>query len=105
MKPILSFYVAPRLRRRVLITLRFVMVETRRAPRYRVSKIATIGLGRTASQCRIHDLSTTGAALVVENPVAIPERFILAIPEDGLQLPCHVVWRKEYRVGVQFEDP
>lgn len=85
--------------------MRFVMVETRRAPRYRVSKIATIGLGRTASQCRIHDLSTTGAALVVENPVAIPERFILAIPEDGLQLPCHVVWRKEYRVGVQFEDP
>ncbi|MGX9393829.1 PilZ domain-containing protein [Nitrobacteraceae bacterium UC4446_H13] len=79
------------------------MVETRIAPRVRVSKLATISLGRSAIQCKLHDISTTGAALIAETSAGVPERFTLAIPEDGLQLPCHVVWRKEFRIGVRFE--
>ena len=79
------------------------MVETRRAPRFRVSKLATIGMGKSAIRCWIHDLSATGAAIAVDTQAGIPERFTLVIPEDGLQLPCQVVWRKEYRIGVAFE--
>jgi hypothetical protein len=80
-----------------------VMVETRCAPRFRASKLATIGLGKTAIHCVVRDLSTTGAAIEVQNQAGIPEKFTLVIPEDGLQLPCHVVWRKEFRIGVAFE--
>jgi hypothetical protein len=26
----------------------------------------------------------------------------LIIPDDRLRLPCRVVWRRDYRVGVHF---
>ena len=81
-----------------------VVVETRRAPRYRVSKSATIGHGRHAPGCVIRDLSITGAAIQVEEQTGIPDEFILFIEEDNLSLPCHVVWRRGYRLGVVFDD-
>lgn len=79
------------------------MVETRYAPRYRVSKSATIGHGRCAPGCVIRDLSITGAAIQVEDQAGIPDEFILFIEEDNLSLPCHIVWRKGFRIGVVFD--
>jgi hypothetical protein len=35
------------------------------------------------------------------SPAGIPEHFMLVA--DGSQLPCHVVWRKEKRVGAAFD--
>lgn len=80
------------------------MVETRRARRFRVSKPATIGIGKTAIRCVVCDLSTTGAAIDVESRADIPDKFMLLIPEDKLELLCHVAWRKDYRIGVAFEQ-
>ena len=79
------------------------MVETRIAPRHRVLKVARIEFGADALDCRVRDLSLTGAAIEVSSQAGIPERFTLVIPDDGLDLPCHVVWRKEYRIGVAFD--
>ena len=79
------------------------MVETRIAPRYRASKAATIESGAGAIDCTVRDLSLTGAAIEVPSQAGIPERFTLVMPDDGLHLPCHVVWRKEYRIGVAFD--
>lgn len=80
------------------------MVETRIAPRVRVSKAAKIEYGGLKTACVIRDLSTTGAALQVsELGAKIPAAFTLLIPEDGLALACRVVWRTEFRFGVVFE--
>ncbi len=79
------------------------MVETRIAPRHRVLKAATIVFGGRAIDCMVRDLSITGAALEVPSQIGIPAKFLLVIPSDGLHLPCHVVWRKEYRIGVAFD--
>ncbi|OIQ66963.1 PilZ domain protein [mine drainage metagenome] len=79
------------------------MVETRIAPRHRVMKAAKIEIGAGAIDCTVRDLSLTGAAIAVESQAEIPERFTLIIPDDGLHLPCHVVWRREYRIGVAFD--
>lgn len=79
------------------------MVETRIAPRYRVLKAATIEFGSGAIDCTIRDLSITGAALEVPDKIGVPTKFTLVVPGDGLHLPCHVVWRKEYRIGVAFD--
>jgi len=83
------------------------MVETRRAPRYRVSKRALIGSGKGAIQCIVRDLSTTGAAIEVENQTGIPDSFVIFVIEDDLHLSCRVMWRRDYRIGVVFdlEDP
>ena len=79
------------------------MVETRIAPRYRVLKAAKIEYGGATIDCTVRDLSITGAALEVPNQIGIPAKFTLVVPGDGLHLHCHVVWRKEFRIGVTFD--
>jgi hypothetical protein len=79
------------------------MFETLIAPRHRVSKPATINFGRGTIDCMVRELSITGAALEVPNPIGIPASFTLMVPGDGLQLRCHIVWRTEYRMGVAFD--
>jgi hypothetical protein len=80
------------------------MVETRIAPRYRVSKPARIDYGGDKTPCTIRDLSVTGAALELSDPSAtIPSAFTLIVPEDKLKLPCRVVWRRGFKMGVTFD--
>jgi hypothetical protein len=73
------------------------MADSRRAPRYRVLKAGTIKFRGRAINCLVRNLSSTGAALEVPNQIKIPERFVLAVPGDGLQLACRAVWRSGYR--------
>jgi hypothetical protein len=79
------------------------MVETRIAPRYRVMKAARIEYGNNKIACTIRDLSTTGAALELSDRSKIPDTFTLVMPDDGLKLLCHVVWRREFRIGIAFD--
>ncbi|MBR1226682.1 MULTISPECIES: PilZ domain-containing protein [unclassified Bradyrhizobium] len=79
------------------------MVETRIAPRYRVTKPAKIEHGGDKIGCVIRDISATGAAIEISDLVRVPREFTLIIPEDRLKLRCRVVWRKEYRIGVAFD--
>jgi hypothetical protein len=79
------------------------MVETRIAFRHRVLKAATIEFRGDSIDCVIRDLSTTGAALEVSSQTGIPAKFTLVIPGDALHLPCAVVWRSQYRIGVHFD--
>ena len=79
------------------------MVETRIAPRHRVMKPAKIDYGGYKIPCTIRDLSTTGAALEGSDQKEIPATFTLIVPEDGLKLPCHVVWRRDHRIGIEFD--
>jgi hypothetical protein len=80
------------------------MVETRAAPRHRVSKAAQIDYGGDKTPCTVRDLSVTGAAIELSDLMApVPKSFTLVLPEDKLKLPCRVVWRKGFRMGVAFE--
>jgi PilZ domain len=78
------------------------MADTRTAPRHRVLKAGTIEFGGGAIDCVIRNLSGTGAALEITSQAGIPEQFALVVPTDGLHLRCHIVWRKERRIGVAF---
>jgi len=66
-------------------------------------KPAKIEHGGYKIACTVRDLSITGAALEVSDQREIPETFTLIMPDDGLRLPCHVVWRRDYRIGVAFD--
>jgi hypothetical protein len=83
---------------------RLAMVETRIAPRYRVSKPAQIEYGGDKTPCTIRDLSATGAAIELVDPSAtVPAAFTLIVPDDKLKLPCRVVWRRTFKIGVTFD--
>jgi hypothetical protein len=79
------------------------MVETRIAPRYRIAKAAAIEFIGGPVSCVVRDISTTGAALEVPSQIGIPAQFTLVLPDEGLHLPCQVVWRREFRIGVAFD--
>jgi hypothetical protein len=79
------------------------MSENRIASRKRVLKAGTIEIGGGAIDCTVKNLSETGAALEVVTPLFIPDRFTLFVPSAQFKRPCHVVWRKEKRIGVAFE--
>ena len=53
--------------------------------------------------CLISNMSISGAALEIANPQEIPERFNLFFKADGTRIPCHVVWRQDNRMGVDFD--
>jgi PilZ domain len=78
-------------------------MEKRSADRYRVLKAGTIEFDGAATNCMVRNKSNLGAALHVASPVGIPDPFTLVLQPDGHHAPCHVVWRKEKRIGIAFD--
>jgi len=36
-------------------------------------------------------------------PLFIPDRFTLVVSSEQLKRPCHIVWRREKRIGIAFD--
>jgi hypothetical protein len=79
------------------------MNEYRSATRRRMLKAGKIEFGSSVIDCILKNVSETGAALEVESPIGIPERFDLVVHQDQSRRPAHVVWRKERRIGIRFD--
>jgi hypothetical protein len=78
-------------------------MEKRAIPRNRVLKAGTIEFDGGAINCVVRNISNAGAALDVTSPLGIPERFNLISQADGVHRHCHIIWRKEKRIGVAFD--
>jgi hypothetical protein len=76
--------------------------EHRVTNRQRVLKAGKIEFGGGAIDWTVRNISATGAALDVTSPVGIPAQF--ALVTEGNHLPCRVVWRKEKRIGIAFDQ-
>lgn len=80
------------------------MVGTRANPRFRAMKPAEIEHGGDKISCIVRNISITGAALTFSDmTIRIPNQFNLQIPEDKLAIPCSIVWRRGFWIGVQFD--
>ena len=78
-------------------------MESRAIPRKPVLMSAAIHFAGCAINVLVRDMTISGAALDIADPHDIPERFNLVFKADGTHIPCHVVWRKEDRIGVAFD--
>ena len=78
-------------------------MERRASPRKPVLISGAIQFAGRAINCLIRDMSISGAALDIADSRDIPGRFDLVIKADSTHIPCHVVWRKEDRIGVAFD--
>lgn len=81
-----------------------VVVNKRFARRQRVVKgaKAVFNEKRSVIDCRIRDLSKTGARLVLPSTVGLPNEFDLVEAGTGISRYCEVVWRTLDAVGVKF---
>ena len=78
-------------------------MEDRAATRRRLFKAGLIAVGESRMDCIVKNLSEFGAGLEVRTPLYIPDRFTLFVPSDHVRRDCHVVWRKQRRIGVAFD--
>jgi hypothetical protein len=75
----------------------------KRAPRKTVLMSGAIEFAGRTINCLIRNISISGAALEVTNPLDIPERFNLFFKADNTLIPCHVIWRQDEQIGVAFD--
>ena len=80
-----------------------IMSEHRAKPRLRTLKGGSILIGLAATiDCKIRNLSETGACLIVQSQIGIPDDFALLVKPEMRKRNCHVAWRKADRIGVRF---
>jgi hypothetical protein len=62
-----------------------------------------LGDGAPATECRLSNMSDTGAKLVLPSPRALPANFILRLSKDGrVAHRCRLAWSLGSDVGVAF---
>ena len=82
------------------------MAGTRITPRYRADMSAVAEYGGDKYPCIVRDLSATGAAIEfpdLVNLLPFAKAFNLILKDDGLELRCRIVWKRNYRMGVTFD--
>lgn len=79
------------------------MKNERTTPRKRVLKAGVIEFTGSGGRipCTLRNISDTGAAVELDGLIPIPREFVLIV--EAVARPCHIVWRKEKRIGVTFD--
>jgi len=55
--------------------------------------------------CVVRNISAEGAAIDVENPAFVPERFRLVIANEPSDVrECRIAWIQKNRIGLTFVD-
>ena len=83
------------------------MSEHRRAERISCFLRGEISVyqGAHIGSCVVHDLSKTGARLVLDTDIVVPELLTLSIPRRHMSERVRVVRRKKNDIGVLFISP
>ena len=79
------------------------MRERRKLQRLRALKAGTISLSHARDIIwRVRNMSPAAACLEVTSQIGIPGNFVLLISYNKFSRACHVIWRSETKLGVQF---
>ncbi len=57
---------------------------------------------RSVIDCTVKNLSKSGAALLVESTIGIPDEFNLVISPDNIREACKIIWKTDTQIGVSF---
>lgn len=79
------------------------MSERRTSFRSPTDRAAVIHLGTGEQiECRLRDVSVSGARLETAERKRLPESFQLVVKGDWQKRLCRVAWRKDRMVGVEY---
>ena len=77
------------------------MEEKRKHPRTEVNEPAFVTSGGSVMHCVVRNISPEGAAIDVENPAFVPQRFRLVMANDSsIVHECRIAWIQKSRIGL-----
>jgi hypothetical protein len=79
-----------------------LMEEKRKYPRTEINEPAYVSSGGSVMSCVVRNISPQGAAIDIENPVFVPQRFRLVLAKDSSVYECQIAWIQQKRIGVTF---
>jgi hypothetical protein len=80
------------------------MEEKRKHPRTEIEETGYVSSGGSVMSCVVRNISPAGAAIDVDNPAFVPQRFRLVIAKDSSVRDCRVIWIQKNRIGLAFVD-
>jgi hypothetical protein len=81
------------------------MEEKRKHPRKEIDEAGFVSSGGSVMSCMIRNISPEGAAIDVDNPAFVPQRFRLVMATDrSVVHECRVAWIQKNRVGLTFVE-
>lgn len=80
------------------------MEERRKQPRTEINEPAYVSSDGSVMGCVVRNISVEGAAIDVENPAFVPQRFRLVMANDSSVRECRVAWIQNNRIGLTFVD-
>jgi hypothetical protein len=81
------------------------MEERRKHPRTLVNEPAYVTAGGSVMSCLLLNISPEGAAIQVENPAFVPQRFRLVMANDcSIAHECRISWVQNNRIGLTFVE-
>jgi len=79
------------------------MEEKRKFPRTEINEPAYVSSGGSVMRCTVRNISPEGAAIDVDEPAFVPERFRLVMANDrSIVHECRVAWIQKNRIGLSF---
>ena len=78
------------------------MDDKRKHPRIDIEELAYVSSGGSVMSCVVRNISPAGAAIDVDNPAFVPQRFRLVIAKDSSVHDCRVIWIQKNRIGLAF---
>ncbi|MBR0829684.1 PilZ domain-containing protein [Bradyrhizobium manausense] len=80
------------------------MDDKRKHPRVEIEELAYVSSGGSVMSCVVRNISAAGAAIDVDNPAFVPQRFRLVLAKDSTVHDCRVIWIQKNRIGLAFID-
>lgn len=81
------------------------MEEKRKHPRTEVDEPAYVSSAGSVMRCTVRNISAEGAAIDVENPAFVPQRFRLVMANDSSIIhECQIAWIQKNRIGLTFVE-
>ena len=80
------------------------MEEKRKYQRTEVNQAGYVSSGGSVMSCMVRNISPEGAAIDVDNPAFVPQRFRLVIAGGGAVYECRIAWIQQNRIGLTFVD-
>jgi hypothetical protein len=78
------------------------MEEKRKYARTEINELAYVSSGGSVMSCVIRNISPEGAAIDIENPAFVPQRFRLVMAKDSSVRECRIAWIQKNRIGLTF---